>query len=209
MLVGGPGPPLWKIGVRQLGWGQQPNISGKIKHGNQTTNQTLISTSPPSCLIPAPPPVAHKARGSWSSPERSSRSSSCGWIYKRCRRKWENPAYRWLNHLKSSSSQNHPKIYRLLTCFYISQPSTVGLDLFMTWARFQAPHDGRMMTSGRVVHFDLTFRLLTSIPLTKTMNIWVSQCRDCPHKHVEWHFTLRNAGVQKTPNPQKYTSHNL
>ena len=25
-LVGGPGPPLWKIWVRQLGWWQKPNI---------------------------------------------------------------------------------------------------------------------------------------------------------------------------------------
>ena len=24
------GPPLWKIWVRQLGWGQQPNINGKM-----------------------------------------------------------------------------------------------------------------------------------------------------------------------------------
>ena len=32
-------PPLWKIWVRQLGWGQQPNISGKIK---------LMATKPPS-----------------------------------------------------------------------------------------------------------------------------------------------------------------
>ena len=30
-LVGGPGPPLWKIWVRQLGWWQKPNINGKIK----------------------------------------------------------------------------------------------------------------------------------------------------------------------------------
>ena len=33
------GPPLWKIGLRQLGWWKQPKISGKIKNGNQTTNQ--------------------------------------------------------------------------------------------------------------------------------------------------------------------------
>ena len=36
-LVGGPGPPLWKIWVRQLGWWFP--IYGKIKNGNQTTNQ--------------------------------------------------------------------------------------------------------------------------------------------------------------------------
>ena len=32
-------PPLWKIWVRQLGWWHKPNINGKIKNGNQTTNQ--------------------------------------------------------------------------------------------------------------------------------------------------------------------------
>ena len=36
-------PPHWKIGVRQLGWWQKPNSHGKIKNGNQTTNQYLIS----------------------------------------------------------------------------------------------------------------------------------------------------------------------
>ena len=38
-LVGGWATPLKNDGVRQLGWWQQPNISGKIKNGNQTTNQ--------------------------------------------------------------------------------------------------------------------------------------------------------------------------
>ena len=37
-LVGGPGPPLWKIWVRQLGWLATPNINGKIK---------LMATKPP------------------------------------------------------------------------------------------------------------------------------------------------------------------
>ena len=32
ILVGVVYPPLWKIWLRQLGWGQQPNISGKIKN---------------------------------------------------------------------------------------------------------------------------------------------------------------------------------
>ena len=40
-LVGGPGPPLWKIWVRQLGWWQKPNISGKMPNKWQpfTTHQ--------------------------------------------------------------------------------------------------------------------------------------------------------------------------
>ena len=33
--------PLWKIWVRQLGWLFIPNISGKIKNGNQTTRLSL------------------------------------------------------------------------------------------------------------------------------------------------------------------------
>ena len=32
--------PLKNDGLRQLGWWQQPNINGKIKNGNQITNQT-------------------------------------------------------------------------------------------------------------------------------------------------------------------------
>ena len=44
-LVGGPGPPLWKIWFRQLGW--LFPIYGKIKNGNQTTNQiSMVSTRP-------------------------------------------------------------------------------------------------------------------------------------------------------------------
>ena len=35
------GPPLWKIGVRQLGWYEIPNISGKTKK-IQTTNQFMV-----------------------------------------------------------------------------------------------------------------------------------------------------------------------
>ena len=37
-LVGGPGPPLWKIWVRHLGWWDSQYMQNKI-HGNQTTNQ--------------------------------------------------------------------------------------------------------------------------------------------------------------------------
>ena len=40
-LVGRGKTPLKNDGVRQLGWWKQPNITGKIKHGNQTTNQSL------------------------------------------------------------------------------------------------------------------------------------------------------------------------
>ena len=40
LVVGGP--PLWKIWVRQLGWLAFP-IYGKIKNGNQTTNQTMLN----------------------------------------------------------------------------------------------------------------------------------------------------------------------
>ena len=36
--------PLWKIWVRQLGWWQKPNINGKIKNGNQTTNQNMFNS---------------------------------------------------------------------------------------------------------------------------------------------------------------------
>ena len=44
-LVGGciwlvVGPPLWKIWLRQLGWWLFPRY-GKIKNGNQTTNQNM------------------------------------------------------------------------------------------------------------------------------------------------------------------------
>ena len=45
-LVGGFfNHPLWKIWVRQLGWGQNPNISGKIQNWwlFQTTNQSILS----------------------------------------------------------------------------------------------------------------------------------------------------------------------
>ena len=41
-LVGGPGPPLWKIWLRQLGWGQQPNISGKMPNWWQPNHQLVI-----------------------------------------------------------------------------------------------------------------------------------------------------------------------
>ena len=42
-LVGGPGPPLWKIWLRQLGWFDVPNINGKITFMFQTTNQIMDS----------------------------------------------------------------------------------------------------------------------------------------------------------------------
>ena len=38
------GPPLWKIWLRQVGWLATP-IYGKIKNGNQTTNQLCIAWS--------------------------------------------------------------------------------------------------------------------------------------------------------------------
>ena len=38
-LVGGPGPPLWNIWFRQLGWLEIPNLWENSKNGNQTTNQ--------------------------------------------------------------------------------------------------------------------------------------------------------------------------
>ena len=55
-LVGGPGPPLWKIWVRQLGWLFIPNISGKIKLMFESTNQQFwanqsVSINPSSVWI--------------------------------------------------------------------------------------------------------------------------------------------------------------
>ena len=38
-LVGGFSPPLWKIWLRQLGWGKQPNISGKMPNWWQPNHQ--------------------------------------------------------------------------------------------------------------------------------------------------------------------------
>ena len=43
------GPPLWKIWVRQLGWWDS-QLNGKIKNGNQTTNQILYSQFGSWCL---------------------------------------------------------------------------------------------------------------------------------------------------------------
>ena len=41
LLVGGPGPPLWKTWLRQLGWWHKPNISGKIQNSWQPNHQPV------------------------------------------------------------------------------------------------------------------------------------------------------------------------
>ena len=41
------GPPLWKIWLRQLGWLETQFFFGKIRNGNQTTNQKMFETKKP------------------------------------------------------------------------------------------------------------------------------------------------------------------
>ena len=51
---------FWKIGFRQLGWWQQPNFFGTIKHGNQLHCIYYTLLSPGSFPAPAPASVPGK-----------------------------------------------------------------------------------------------------------------------------------------------------
>ena len=85
-LVGGPGPPLWKIWLRQLGWLYIPNISGKI---------SKMATKPPTRSISSKYRQIAEMEVSWviEVPPFSSSISNDGIFPNKSHLFWGSPVY--------------------------------------------------------------------------------------------------------------------